>query len=239
MWTWRSPAWRTHETQARREPSFSLISQASRWIKARAGVGAPARAAGRVNLRSLSDRTQGSCGRSGKQSSLAAAGSPAASPSWSLWQRASAGAGRRPARAGGVAAAAGLVGHLLGRGGQQAGLPFALGGEDAGGAARAEVEHGPQLAEPVEEVQAQGVLLPARQQRGGDLPVAGPVDLIDPGAESAEGGVAFRPGDLPPSRRGDRLIGMVFLVAVLVLGEFGELTGERGDLGYRDRPARR
>ena len=50
-----------------------------------------------------------------------------------------------------------------------------------GAAAGLEVEHGPQLGQHVQAVQAQRVLLPARAEGGSELAVAGPVDLLDPG----------------------------------------------------------
>ena len=106
-------------------------------------------------------------------------------------------------------AAAGLAGHLLGGGGQQPGLPFGLAGQGAGGPPGLQVEHRPQLAEPVQGVQAERVLLPAAAQRGREVAVAGPVDLLDPGAEPADGVVAGLAVEPPEPRRRGRLVGRV------------------------------
>ena len=95
-------------------------------------------------------------------------------------------AGRwRPAGAG-MAAAAGLPGQLLGRGRQQPGVPFGLPGQRAGGAGRGQVEHRPQLGQPVQDVQAQRVLVPAVAEAGRQVPVPGPVHVLDPGAQLAD-----------------------------------------------------
>ena len=80
---------------------------------------------------------------------------------------------------------AGFGRHLLGEGGQDPGLVFGLGGQHGGGAGGLQVEHRPQLGEDVDPVQAQGVLVPARAQDGGELPVAGPVHLLHPAAQPA------------------------------------------------------
>src|ERR1022692_2817596 len=132
--------------------------------------------------------------------------------------------------AGGVLAAGGVGGHLVGGCGQQAGLPLALGGQDAGGAVRVEVQDGPELAEPVQGVQAQGMVFPAGREDGGELAVAGLVDLADPGAEPVQRGVAFWPGELPPSWRRDRQVASRVLGVVAVAGDVGEMPGEGGDL---------
>ncbi|HET9897676.1 MAG TPA: hypothetical protein VFQ44_22325 [Streptosporangiaceae bacterium] len=70
---------------------------------------------------------------------------------------------------------------------------------------------------------------PAGGERGGEVFVAGAVDLLDPGAEPVDGFVARRAGQVPPA--GWRL-GCVALVMGCREGggEVGELVPERGDL---------
>ena len=110
------------------------------------------------------------------------------------------GAGRGPARGARVAAAVGLGPQLFGQGGQEAGLVFGLGGQQPGGAFGLEVEGRPQLAEDVQAVQAQVVGGPARTQGGGQVTIAGAVDLLDPGAQPGDGFAAFGGRELPPRR---------------------------------------
>jgi len=60
------------------------------------------------------------------------------------------------------------------------GLVLGLGGQQAGGALRLEVQGAPQLAGDVERVQAQVVLRPALAEPVGEVAVAGPVDPLGP-----------------------------------------------------------
>ena len=95
------------------------------------------------------------------------------------------------------------AGELVGGGGEQPGVPFGLPGQGAGGAPGLEVQDGPQLGQPVQDVQAQRVLVPAVGQAGGEVAVAGPVDLVDPGAQLGDRLVARGAVELPePGRRG-------------------------------------
>ena len=73
----------------------------------------------------------------------------------------------------GVAAAAGLGAELFGQGGQDAGLVFGLGRDQAGAADGLQVQHGPQFGQDVQAVQAQVVGGPAGAEPGGQVPVAG------------------------------------------------------------------
>ena len=82
-----------------------------------------------------------------------------------------------------------------------------------------EVEHRPQLGQPVQDVQAQRVLVPAVAEAGRQVPVAGPVHVLDPGraaSRSPPRGPARRAsrtagraaaGSPPPRRRGRDLVG--------------------------------
>ena len=119
-------------------------------------------------------------------------------------------------------AAGGGLGHQLGgQGGQDAGLVFGLGGQQLGGALGLEVEDRPQAGQDVQAVQAQVVGGPAGGDGGGQVAVAGAVDLLDPGVQAGDGLVAFGGGELPPGR------GRVRVVAA---GVGGELGGQVGDL---------
>ena len=123
----------------------------------------------------------------------------------------------------------GLESHLLGRRRQQPGLPFRLRGQADGSPLRVKVEQRPELAEPVERVQAQRVLFPAFRECGRDLAVSGPVDLLDPGAEPAGHGVPFPVSEPPPPRRGDRLVAGLRVIAARSR-RLGEALGELFDL---------
>ena len=57
-----------------------------------------------------------------------------------------------------------------------------------------QVEDGPQLGQDVQAVQAQVVGGPAGAQGGGQVAVAGLVDLLDPGAQPGDGLVAVARG---------------------------------------------
>src|SRR5690348_5154786 len=97
-----------------------------------------------------------------------------------------------------VAAAGGLGVQLGGQGGQDAGLVFGLGGDQAGGASGLEVQHGPQGGGDVQGVQAQVMGGPAGSEGGGEVAVAGAVDLLDPAAELGDGLAAVLAGQGPP-----------------------------------------
>ena len=86
-----------------------------------------------------------------------------------------------------MAAAGGFGGQLGGQGGQDAGLVFGLGRQGPRGAFGLEVQDGPQVGEDVQAVQAQVVRAPAGGEGGGQVAVAGAVDLLDPGLEPGDG----------------------------------------------------
>ena len=121
----------------------------------------------------------------------------------------------------GVAAGGGLGHQLGGEGGQDAGLVFGLGGQQPGGAPGLEVQDGPQAGQDVQAVQAQVVGGPAGADGGGQVTVAGQVDLLDPGVQAGDGFVAFGGGEFPPGRG---------RVGVVAAGVGGELGGQVGDL---------
>jgi hypothetical protein len=148
-----------------------------------------------------------------------------------------------------VAAAAGLGPQLAGQGGQDAGLVFGLGRYQPGAAAGLQVQRRPQLGQDVEGVQAQVVLLPAGAEAGGQVPVAGPVDLLHPGAQPGDWLPAICGRQLPPRRRrcgtvpagfgvgwagcgepgeGGRVVLQRAADAGGLAGEFGELAGQGG-----------
>ena len=119
----------------------------------------------------------------------------------------------------GVVGAAGGLGHQLGgQGGQDAGLVFGLGRQQAGGAVGLEVQDRPQGGRDVQGVQAQVVGFPAGREGGGQVAVAGAVDLLDPGAEPGQGFGAVG-GREPPPRRGR--VGLVAVGVVVGLGRPG------------------
>ena len=120
----------------------------------------------------------------------------------------------------------GLGAELVGQGGQDAGLVFGLGGDQGGAAGGLQVQHRPQLGCDVQPVQAQVVGGPAGAEAGGQVPVAGPVDLLDPGPQPGDG---FRPvggRQLPPRRC---WLGAVTVGVRVGLAGCGEL-GERGSV---------
>ena len=94
-----------------------------------------------------------------------------------------------------VAAAVGLDPELVGQGGQDARLVLGLGGQQSGMPVAVDRQHRPQLGCDVQPVQAQVVGGPAGAEAGGQVAVAGPVDLLDPGPQ---------PGDGFPARRRPR-----------------------------------
>ena len=81
------------------------------------------------------------------------------------------------------------------------------------------------------------MLFPAGAEGGGEVAVAGPVDLFDPGAQPVQGFLAFGPFEFPPPRAGSRLVGVVVVVACGVCcpckpcGEGGDAAG-RGLRGF-------
>jgi hypothetical protein len=105
-----------------------------------------------------------------------------------------------------VAAAGGLGDQLGGQGGQDAGLAFGLGRQDPEGAFGLEVEDGPQVGQDVQAVWAQVVRPPAGGEGGGQLAVAGPVDLLDPGVQPGDGFGPVGGRELPPGRRRARAV---------------------------------
>ena len=84
-----------------------------------------------------------------------------------------------------------------------------------------EVEDRPQAGQDVQAVQAQVVGGPAGGDGGGQVAVAGAVDLLDPGVQAGDGFVAFGGRELPPCRG---------RVGVVAAGVGGELGGQVGDL---------
>ena len=100
-----------------------------------------------------------------------------------------------------MAAVGGFDPELVGQRGQDAGLVLGLGGDQARGAVGLEVQDRPQGGRDVQAVQAQVVGFPAGGQGGGQVAVAGAVDLLDPGAEPGEGFGAVGGREFPPRRR--------------------------------------
>ena len=126
----------------------------------------------------------------------------------------------------GVAAAVGLGAELVGQGGQDAGLVFGLGGDQGRGAGGLQVQHRPQLGCDVQPVQAQVVGGPAGAEAGGQVPVAGPVDLLDPGPQPGDRFRTVGGRQLPPRRCWP---GAVTVGVRAGLAGYGEL-GERGSV---------
>jgi hypothetical protein len=131
-----------------------------------------------------------------------------------------------------VLAASGFEAHLLGEGGEQARLPFALAGDRPDGAVGRQVEQGPQLHEPVEAVEAQCVLVPAGTEGGGEVTIAGAVDLLDPGSQPGETFLAFVAGELPPPGSRCGAIGVAVSTVRVARPRcgFGEAGDQGGDL---------
>jgi hypothetical protein len=115
-----------------------------------------------------------------------------------------------------VAALGGLVAELGGQGREDADLVFGLRGQGGRAAAGLEVEQRPQGGQDVQGVQAQVVGGPAGAEGGGQVPVAGPVDLLDPGVQPGDWFVAGVGGEVPP---GGRRAGLV--AAGILLGGRG------------------
>ena len=91
-----------------------------------------------------------------------------------------------------------------------------------------EVEHGPQVGQDVQAVQAQVVGGPAGAEGGGQVAVAGLVDLLDPGAEPGDGLLAVAGGEFPPGGRRAGLVAAGILTGGGVGGQAGEQGGEGG-----------
>jgi len=130
----------------------------------------------------------------------------------------------------GMLAAGGLDVHLLGQGRKEAGLPFGLAGEDGCVSRGAEVEGGPQFHEPVEPVEAERVLFPAGAEGGGQVAIAGPVDLLDPGAEAGKRLFTFITFELPPPGSAGGLARVAVPPAVAGCRHAGQLRGEASHL---------
>ena len=81
-----------------------------------------------------------------------------------------------------------------------------------------EVQDGPQAGQDVQAVQAQVVGLPAGREGGGEVAVAGAVDLLDPAAQPGDGVVAVGGREFPP---GGGRVGLVAAGVVAVIGEVG------------------
>ena len=118
-------------------------------------------------------------------------------------------------------AAAGRFGHQLGgQGGQDACLVFGLCGQHPRGAFGLEVEHRPQVGQDVQAVEAQVVGGPAGGEGGGQVTVAGAVDLLHPGVQPGDGFAAVGGREFPPRRW--RAGTVAVLVGGRGLGELGQ-----------------
>src|SRR5579863_285372 len=71
------------------------------------------------------------------------------------------------------------------------------------------------------------MVFPAGRQYRRQVTVAGPVDLLDPGPQPADGSSSFGIAVMPPSRRRSRLI---TIIGRFVGNNLGQLPGDRGDL---------
>jgi hypothetical protein len=120
-----------------------------------------------------------------------------------------------------VTAALGFGLELVSQGGQDAGLVFGLGGQQDRGPHGLLVQDRPEAGRDVQGVQAQVVRFPARAEGGGQVAVAGPVDLLDPGAQPGDGFGSCVGQQVPPLRC------RFGLVAVGV----GGVDGGGGELG--------
>ena len=74
------------------------------------------------------------------------------------------------------------------------------------------------------------MLVPAGAEGGGEVAVAGAVDLLDPGAEAGQGFLAFGPVEFPPPRRWDRLVFLAAGVVAFGCRDGSEPGGEGANL---------
>lgn len=131
----------------------------------------------------------------------------------------------------GVLTTGGFEVHLLRQGRHEPGLPFGLAGQRRDAAFGWQVENGPQLHEPVQPIQAQRMLLPARAERSGEVPVARPVDLLHPGAQPRQCLIPCRSSEFPPARNRHGPVGVILPVtAAAGIGYGRDPRRERGDL---------
>ena len=121
-----------------------------------------------------------------------------------------------------MAAAVGLGAELVGQGGQDAGLVFGLGGDQGGAAGGLQVQHRPQLGCDVQPVQAQVVGGPAGAEPVGQVPVAGPVDLLDPGPQPGDRFRTVGGRQLPPRRCWPGAVTVGVRAGLAGRGELGE-----------------
>jgi hypothetical protein len=109
-------------------------------------------------------------------------------------------------------------------------------------AAGLEVQHRPQAGGDVQGVQAQVVGGPAGAEGGGEVAVAGPVDLLDPAAQPGDRLLPVIGAELPPGRGGVRLVAVGVLVGRVGAGaggQAGEQAGQGGVVGGFAGVARR
>ena len=85
-----------------------------------------------------------------------------------------------------------------------------------------EVEHRPQVGQDVQAVQAQVVRAPAGAEGGGQVPVAGLVDLLHPGVQPGDGFLAVGGRELPPRWRRAGTVSVRVGVGGSGLGELGQ-----------------
>ena len=129
--------------------------------------------------------------------------------------------GVTPERAGALLEHA--VGELVeGFGVAEVGLAVGLGGQQDRGPHGLQVQDGPQAGRDVQRVQAQVVRFPARAERGGQVAVAGPVNLLDPGAQAGDGFGSSVGREVPPLWRRFGVVGVGVGVVEGGGGELGE-----------------
>ena len=74
------------------------------------------------------------------------------------------------------------------------------------------------------------MLVPAGAEGGGEVAVAGAVDLLDPGAEPGQGFLAFASVELPPAGGRDGLVSSSLSASPPAVRHCGEPGGQGGDL---------
>src|SRR5712692_9706513 len=133
----------------------------------------------------------------------------------------------RPAVAAGlrVDATAGLSCELVGRRHQPSRLPFRLARDHSRAPLAREVQHRPQFAEPVQEIQAEVVLFPAGPQRAREVAIARPEHGVGPVPQPGDRLSALIAFELPPPRRRD---GPVSPGRGVLADEAGHLIGQLG-----------